>query len=1217
LSEQTDPNQTEPLSSSVKNRRRRWAIRSGIGVGVAAILFVLVVFVLPTPLARYVIDAQLEDLGIQHDGIETVDVDLWNSHVRAGPVTFRAGDAQDGQIGETGFDYSFGQLFKGHAFVQTFYLRGVDLHIARLEDGSIEINGINLQEIAAPQDEATAVEQPPGEEKGASRFGFGVERFEFSDSKLVFEDIGGGALTIELQRLTLDRLRSWTPDSPTIFTLEGRLNDMQLALDGTIVPLGDPLIATLNTHVEGITLDRIARFIGPTGLARQAGTVKSQVHYDYAIYRDGRIEGKIDGDYSLAGFDVATDAGETLTLGEALLKVNLQQKLSADGNASATGQLQLDASSLAFANAAGDAAELGALDLSFDDLAFTKGAEKRRSLFELGSSAENADAASQKPLTLVQLMIGWAAELGRDALEHQLSIGGRPALTLRDGLLRTAARGSVPGQELRFEEMTVDMGDVTSEGFDAGASAEGTLATVIKGLRLAMQDGSAQAQLSQVSVTSNAISLRATTEETSLAFDLSLSLQDLAASDDQGASLDLNALSLTSDRFDLKETAESGTGTGPVALKLSGLTASLPGPGGTLALRGEVMNLALTPLSLTGKQGESASFAGSISMSGLSLERAGDSPLTGSLTSARTDLRDFHVAPLTARAEVAGTLVTSLSQIALGTGQGATALSLSLDTLDNEVEGLQASGFDSGEPNLSAAMRTRLSGLSAGLPLGAGDAARATVASLELPLSELAVSGGTVSAKGGLEVSGFSAVTTGEKPQSLELASLTLSGLAGDSETGAEIGSITLGEMIAKIVLAPPASPQAQGAAVGGTTPETAQAKVDAGESAAPLDKRLKVGELSLAPGSRIDITDSSVEPPMQTTVVLDELRLGPVDTGAPETRTDLTLALTANEVSKVKLQGWAAPFKPKPDFVLTSQVEALSLPPLSPYAASLVGVNIESGALSAGIDAEASEATLLGKIDLRVDDLFVTPLSEEEAEKLQAHIGLPIGFAVSILKDRDGVIAFGLPLSGTLDAPQVDYSEAINKAISGAMASVFPTNWFGPDGNTFEMQPAPFVPGTAELTEEGMAVADQMGGLFVDKPEISIRACGRAGRADLVALRGGPDGAPADTVAPAGALTPGAPSTSDAKGDVISGDGAMAAAEPGPDKQITAPEAEDIADPSDAEVEALLALATERGAAVRKYLEAKYGIAPDKVPECRTSYSIKDGKPPRAEFQF
>ena len=48
-----------------------------------------------------------------------------------------------------------------------------------------------------------------------------------------------------------------------------------------------------------------------------------------------------------------------------------------------------------------------------------------------------------------------------------------------------------------------------------------------------------------------------------------------------------------------------------------------------------------------------------------------------------------------------------------------------------------------------------------------------------------------------------------------------------------------------------------------------------------------------------------------------------------------------------------------------------------------------------------------------------------------------------------------------------------------------------------------------------------------------------------------------------------------------------------------------------------LLALAAERGAAVRGYLSESHGIAAERVPECRSAYSIEDEKPPRVEFLF
>jgi hypothetical protein len=181
-----------------------------------------------------------------------------------------------------------------------------------------------------------------------------------------------------------------------------------------------------------------------------------------------------------------------------------------------------------------------------------------------------------------------------------------------------------------------------------------------------------------------------------------------------------------------------------------------------------------------------------------------------------------------------------------------------------------------------------------------------------------------------------------------------------------------------------------------------------------------------------------------------------------------------------------------------------------------------------------------------------------------------------------------------------VDYSEAINKALSGAMASLFPTNWFGGDAKSYNMKPATFTPGTTELTAEGKAVADRIGAVFAGKPNINLRACGRAARADLATLRG----ATGESTAVAGASPP-----LDKPAPPVA-----ASSDPAASSQ---PPAKPVAPPSEKEVEALLALAAERGAAIRAYLSASHGIDPKRVPECRTAYSIEDGKPPRAEFLF
>jgi hypothetical protein len=135
------------------------------------------------------------------------------------------------------------------------------------------------------------------------------------------------------------------------------------------------------------------------------------------------------------------------------------------------------------------------------------------------------------------------------------------------------------------------------------------------------------------------------------------------------------------------------------------------------------------------------------------------------------------------------------------------------------------------------------------------------------------------------------------------------------------------------------------------------------------------------------------------------------------------------------------------------------------------------------------------------------------------------------------------------------------------------------------------------------------MGELFAGKPGISIRACGRAGAEDLVALRGGFPEPPNKLAAPEPAPTSSdevTPASAPSDTPSASAGGTSAAAAP-----------QEVAEPNEQEVEKLLTLASDRGVAIRQYLEATYGIDPERVPECRTAYSIKDGKSPRAEFQF
>jgi hypothetical protein len=658
----------------------------------------------------------------------------------------------------------------------------------------------------------------------------------------------------------------------------------------------------------------------------------------------------------------------------------------------------------------------------------------------------------------------------------------------------------------------------------------------------------------------------------SLELDIQASLKTISASDSQGATVALDMFSMGSDGFKVVQNDRSGEATGPLSVRLEVLEARRPNGADELALRGESLQLTLDQFSMTSDGSGAARLAGDLALDGVTVARSGDEPFSLTLASGRSELRDISIAPLGTEATIEGSLTTALSDIAL-------------------------------------------EGFLTGFPFGSDTRAKARLDGLDVSLSRFKAIGAAVMAEGDIKASGIAMATEEPIPQRLDIASVSVTGLKAGNELGLNVDDIAVDELVA--TLKPP--PLGGGKTAKASQPETA----DAASSGAGSDSQLaptndgarsgaliakpeqpvRLGTFHVSPGSRIDVIDETTETPFRASIRIEELTLGPLDTAAPDTQTNVAFAATVNETTLVNLTGWVSPFRDKPALELTSGIEGLNLPILSLYAAQAVGVNIESGGLIAKLSANTSQESLSGQIDVRVNDLFVVPISEKEAERLKANVGLPVGFVVGVLKDKDGVIELGFPVSGNVANPQFDFGEAINKAISGALASIFPTNWFGKDSNDFTMQPAEFTPGTTELTDAGKAEIDRIGDLVTGKADISVRACGRGARDDLIALRSvpaAPTSPPAKDPAAAAKNSDQAPAAKSAGG-----------AEPAP----SAPQ--EILPPNDQEVAALLALATERGQRVREYLALEHGIDPKRIPQCRTTYSIDDGQPPRAEFQF
>jgi outer membrane protein OmpA-like peptidoglycan-associated protein len=311
------------------------------------------------------------------------------------------------------------------------------------------------------------------------------------------------------------------------------------------------------------------------------------------------------------------------------------------------------------------------------------------------------------------------------------------------------------------------------------------------------------------------------------------------------------------------------------------------------------------------------------------------------------------------------------------------------------------------------------------------------------------------------------------------------------------------------------------------------------------------------------------------------------------ERPTDMRLSAVLNGFSQIDVSGWAKPFAASPSFDVLAQIKDLELPPLSPYAAQAVGVNIDGGRLNLKADAKAERAALDGLVQIDLRGLAFGALSKEDEERLSAKVGVPINTVVSLLQDAEGKIDLRVPISGNLASPDFDLSDAIGQAVTGAMTAAVtapfklifePVNMIAGGGSSgLSLKPVPFAAGEAALTPEGRVFIDSLAKLLQQRPKLTLRVCGKSTEQDVAALRA------------RGALpqpTPGAQAANaqpQARG-------------PQPDEQTRAE---------------LTRLAEERTRAVRQYLAERARLPVARIGECRAAFEPQSKAGPRAEASF
>ena len=210
------------------------------------------------------------------------------------------------------------------------------------------------------------------------------------------------------------------------------------------------------------------------------------------------------------------------------------------------------------------------------------------------------------------------------------------------------------------------------------------------------------------------------------------------------------------------------------------------------------------------------------------------------------------------------------------------------------------------------------------------------------------------------------------------------------------------------------------------TTSKASNANVPAGTTAEPSQANelaIAVNTISIENGKAY-FADHSLTPKFASAIEsLNGKVLGIDSRSTSPANVDITGKI--DNYAPVKLAGTIHPLKNDVDLDLDFSVKGAELTSVNPYSGTYMGYYIDKGLLSLAVQYKLNGKALEGKNHVVIDQLTLGKKSNSD----QA-LSLPLGLAIALLEDRNGVIDLGLDVSGNIDSPDFSFGSIILNAI-------------------------------------------------------------------------------------------------------------------------------------------------------------------------------------------
>lgn len=195
------------------------------------------------------------------------------------------------------------------------------------------------------------------------------------------------------------------------------------------------------------------------------------------------------------------------------------------------------------------------------------------------------------------------------------------------------------------------------------------------------------------------------------------------------------------------------------------------------------------------------------------------------------------------------------------------------------------------------------------------------------------------------------------------------------------------------------------------------------------------INEINIING-KLDFSDSSLAPKFSAGIYSLHGDITGLSSNE-NSRAKIDLKGKVDKYAPVIIKGSINPLSHDAFTDISMLFKGIELTTFTPYSGKFAGYKIDKGKLSLGLNYKLSKSILVAENNVTLDQLTLGEVvNSEEATSL------PIKFALSLLKDSDGVIEFNLPIRGDIDNPDFKYSSlvwgALGNLISGIISSPF-----------------------------------------------------------------------------------------------------------------------------------------------------------------------------------